>query len=82
MLVRKLVVYYIGCRNIFYLMFESLSIYFLCQERLVETTCYSEIVKWYALLRKLKQRKKKRKMCGWNISVVKNLISSSLSISH
>ena len=45
MLVRKLVVYYIGCRNIFYLMFESLSIYFLCQERLVETTCYSEIVK-------------------------------------
>ena len=82
MLVRKLVVYQFECRNIFYLMFESLSISSLGQERLVETICYSKIVKWYTLLRKLKQRKKKRKKCGWNISVVKNLISSSLSISH
>ena len=45
MLVRKLVVYQFECRNIFYLMFESLSISSLGQERLVETICYSKIVK-------------------------------------
>ena len=45
MLMRKLVIYEFGCRNILYLMFESLSIYSLYQKRLVETVCYSEIVK-------------------------------------
>ena len=45
MLMRKLVIYEFGCRNILHLMFESLSIYSLCQKRLVETICYSEIVK-------------------------------------
>ena len=42
---RKLVIYEFGCRNILYLTFESLSTYSLVQERLVETICYSEIVK-------------------------------------
>ena len=41
--------------------FESLSICCLYQKRLVETICYSEMVKPNILLRKLKQRKKKRK---------------------
>ena len=45
MLMRKLVIYEFGCRNILHLMFESLSIYSLYQKRLVETICYSEIVK-------------------------------------
>ena len=57
MLMRKLAIYEFGCRNILYLMFESLSIYCLYQKRLVETMCYSEIVKPNILLRKLKQRK-------------------------
>ena len=43
MLMRKLAIYEFGCRNIFF-MFESLSIYCLCQKRL-EAICYCEIVK-------------------------------------
>ena len=57
MLMRKLGICEFGCRNILYLMFESLSIYCLYQKRLVETMFYSEIVKPNILLRKLKQRK-------------------------
>ena len=53
-LTRKLAVYEFGCRNILYLMFESLSIYCLYQKRLVETMCYSEIVKPIILLRQSK----------------------------
>ena len=53
MLVRKLAIYEFGCRNILYLMFESLSIYCLYQKRLVETMCYSEILKPNTLFRKL-----------------------------
>ena len=58
MLMRKLTIYEFGCRNILHLMFESLSIYCLYQKRLVETICYSKIVKPNNLLTKLKQRKK------------------------
>ena len=54
MLMRKLAIYEFEC--ILYLMFESLTIYCLYQKRLVETLCYSEIVKPNIL--KLKQRKK------------------------
>ena len=42
-------------------MFESLSIYCLYQKNLVETICYSEMVKPNILLTKVKQGKKKRK---------------------
>ena len=51
MLMRKWAIYEFGCRNILYLMFESLSIYCLYQKRLVEITIF-EIVKPYILLRK------------------------------
>ena len=54
MLIRKLAIYEFECRNILYLMFELLSVFCLCQKRLVETICYSEIVKPNTLLRKLK----------------------------
>ena len=67
MLVKKLAIYEFGCRNILYLIFESLSIYCLNQKRVVQTICYSEIGKLNILLKKLKQRKKKRKKrkkCG------------------
>ena len=64
MLMRKFAIYEFGCRNILFFMFESLSIYYLYQKRLVETMCYSEIVKPNILKRKLKQRKKKRKKKG------------------
>ena len=37
MLMRKLAIYEFGCRNILYLMFESLSTYCLYQKRSVET---------------------------------------------
>ena len=60
MLMRKLAIYEFGRRNILYFMFESLFISCLYQERLIETICYSEIVK-PNILKKLKQRKKKRK---------------------
>ena len=61
MLMGKLAIYEFGCRNILYLMFDSLPFYYIYQNRLVETICYSEIVKPNILLRKLKQRKKKQK---------------------
>ena len=51
MLMRKWAIYEFGCRNILYLMFESLSIYCLYQKKLVEITIF-EIVKPYILLRK------------------------------
>ena len=51
MLMRKWAIYEFGCRNILYLLFESLSIYCLYQKRLVEITIF-EIVKPYILLRK------------------------------
>ena len=54
MLMRKLATYEFGCKNTLYLMFESLSILSLYQKILVETICYSEIVKPNILLRKLK----------------------------
>ena len=56
MLMGKLAIYKFGCRNIFYLMFEPLSIFCLYQKRLVEAVRYSEILKPNILLRKLKQR--------------------------
>ena len=56
MLMRKLAIYEFGCRNNLYLMFESLSIYFLYQKRLAETIHDSEIVKPNILLRKLKKK--------------------------
>ena len=61
MLMGKLAIYEFGRRNILYLMFDSLPFYYIYQNRLVETICYSEIVKPNILLRKLKQRKKKQK---------------------
>ena len=61
MLMKKLAIYEFGCRNILYLIFESLSIYYLNQKRVLQTICYSEIGKLKILLKKLKQRKKKRK---------------------
>ena len=66
-LMRKSASYEFGCTNILYLMFELLSIYWLYQNKLVETIRYSEIVKPNILLRKLKQKKKneKRKTDGW-----------------
>ena len=60
MLMGKLAIYEFGCRNILYLMFESLPFYYI-QNRLAEMICYSEIVKPNILLRKSKQRKKKQK---------------------
>ena len=52
MLMRKSAIYEFGCRNIIYLMLESLPIYCLYQKRLVETICFSEIVKPKILLRR------------------------------
>ena len=46
-------------------MFVSLSVYCLYQKGLVETICYSGIVKPNILVKKLKQRKKKRKKEVW-----------------
>ena len=46
-------------------MFESLSVYCLYQKGLVETICYSGIVKPNILVKKLKRRKKKRKKEVW-----------------
>ena len=62
MLMRKLVIYECGCRNILYLMLESSSIFCLYQKILADTISYSEIVKPKTLLRKLKQRKKNQTM--------------------
>ena len=61
MLMKKSASYEFGCGNILYFMFKSLSIHFLYQKRLVEPTCYSEIVKPNIVQRRLTQRKKKRK---------------------
>ena len=77
MLMRKLAIYEFGCRNILYLMFESLSIFSLYQKILVETICCSEIVKPNTLLRKLRQRKKKTK--NNSITVLKFLRAFSRS---
>ena len=54
MLIRKLAFYELGCGNVLCLMFESCSICCLNQKRLIETICYSEIVKSNILMRKKK----------------------------
>ena len=72
MLIRKLAIYEFWCRNILYLMLESLSIYCPNQKRFVETMLF-----WNSTaelpIEKIKARKEKknekRKKCGWNISV-------------
>ena len=61
MLMRKLAICELGCRNILYLMFESLSIYCLYQKRLVETICCSEIEKAKHSIEKCKAEKEKPK---------------------
>ena len=71
-LIRKLAIYDFWCRNILYLMLESLSIYCPNQKRFVETMLF-----WNSKAKlpidKIKARKEKkkekRKKCGWNISV-------------
>ena len=42
---KKLAIYEFRCSNTLYLIFGSWSIYCVYQKRLVETTCFSEIVK-------------------------------------
>ena len=61
MLMRKLAIYEFGCLNIVYSMFELLSIYCLYEKRLVETICYSEIVKPKHPIEKIKAGKEKMK---------------------
>ena len=61
MLMRKLAFYELGCRNILYLIFESLSIYCLYQKRLVETICCSEIEKAEHSIEKCKAEKENQK---------------------
>ena len=83
MLMRKLAIYEFGCRSILYLIFELLYIFCLYQKTLVETICYSEIVKPRTLLRKLKQRKKNTKNNSITVlKLLRVLSKSSTKSSH
>ena len=64
MLMRKLAIHEFGCRNILYLMFESLSIFCLYQSIPAKTICYPEIVKKIDKIEAEKEKTKEERNVG------------------
>ena len=84
-LMRKLAIYEFGCRNVSHVTFESLSIYYLYQKKLVElveTMYYSEMVKQNILIEKIKAEKEKTKKEVWMKQQCRNGRSSSISLGN